>query len=91
MLHACRHNQRHSSDELLRLQSRQRQSWRPQPSINSDKVKASPEYTKQALKDALYFYETLQVSNEWVHWSSDSELAFHVVAWVCRPGWNSAF
>lgn len=56
-----RHNQRHSSDELLRLQSRQRQSWRPLPSVKPENAEGSPQYISQALQDALFFFETLQV------------------------------
>ena len=56
----CRHTQKHSSDELLRLQCRQRQSWRPLPSVAPQDAALSPDYLSQSLKDAMFFYETLQ-------------------------------
>ncbi|KAK9795208.1 hypothetical protein WJX73_010574 [Symbiochloris irregularis] len=61
--------QRQSADELLRMQYRQKLSWRPLPSIKPEEATNSADYVQRALQDGMNFYETLQAEDG--HWAGD--------------------
>ncbi len=63
---ASRHEQQHSADELLRLQSRKRRRANVLPPQQPNGRQLSGDDVQQSLRAAMAFYETLQQDDG--HW-----------------------
>ena len=64
-----RHQQKHSADELLRMQSTSKRRASVNPSKVAKGKQATAAQCKNSLRSAMYFYETLQQDDG--HWPGD--------------------
>lgn len=64
-----RHQQRHSADELLRMQSAAKRRGSVEPPRVPNGMQPTAEECKRSTRAAMYFYETLQQDDG--HWPGD--------------------